>query len=242
MDLAPGTVRNRISIVRTFFEWCIDRGYARTNPLAGMRSPKEPRRLPRGLSPDEVSAVLRECPDERTTLIVLLECQEMLRAKEVAGLQFGDIDRAGHELRVVGKGGHERVIPASDETWEALNRYLTAWPARSGPLIRSKLSPHQGVQARYIVQLVADVMRAAGVGETGHALRHTGATDMLRNGADIVEVRDALGHASIATTQRYLGVTRASELRKAMGGRRYGGVALTGRNMSVGVDGEPPTV
>lgn len=221
LRVAPGTIRNRISIVRTFFEWCIDHGYCRANPLAGLRAPKEPRRLPRGLSTEDVNRVLAECEDERATLVVLLECQEMLRAREVAGLQFGDINRSQRELRIVGKGGHERVVPVSDETWEALGHYLAAYPASAGPLIRSFSHPKRGVSATTVVRLVSRLMREADVGETGHALRHTGATDMLRNGAELIEVRDALGHRSIATTEQYLGVTRASELRQAMGGRRY---------------------
>src|SRR5213076_222485 len=115
MRVAPGTVRNRISITRTFFEWLIDRGHTRANPVAGMKAPRPPRYLPRGLKADQVKAAILEAPDERALLVVLLECQEGLRAKEVAGLQLGDIDFAERVIVIRGKGGHVCALPVSDE-------------------------------------------------------------------------------------------------------------------------------
>jgi site-specific recombinase XerD len=80
---------------------------------------------------------------------------------------------------VRGKGGHQRVLPLSDETCFSMLRYLDGEPARHGPLIRSRVNPTRGISPEYVSDLVGETMRAAGVNETPHALRHTAATDMF---------------------------------------------------------------
>jgi site-specific recombinase XerD len=143
---------------------------------------------------------------------------------EVATLQLADLDFIDHTARVVGKGGHERLLPLSEETWTVLERYLDEQPLTAGPLIRSYRT-HGGLRADTISGLVGEWMSAAGIkhrprdGISAHALRHSAATDMLRSGAHLRDVQAALGHASLSTTQRYL-PTVVNDLRTAMGGRR----------------------
>jgi site-specific recombinase XerD len=152
---------------------------------------------------------------------VCLEVQEGLRACEVVGLELGDVDVDERQLLVrVGKGGHERVLPISGETWDAMEKYLGEYPAKAGPLIRSYIHPTRAISAHYVSRLVSEWMHGAGVNDSGHALRHTMATDSLRNGAHIRDVQAALGHKSIATTQVYLPLL-VHDLRSAMGGRSY---------------------
>jgi integrase-like protein len=141
-------------------------------------------------------------------------------------------DVAGHagpvhvDGGVNGKGGHQRVLPVSDETWDAVLAYLREHPTTAGPLIRSYLNPHRGVNPAYISTLVGRWMSDAGVkqrsrdGRSAHALRHTAATDMLRAGAHLRDVQQALGHASLSTTQKYLPWVVGS-LKEAMSGRTY---------------------
>ena len=148
--------------------------------------------------------------------------QEGLRACEVSRLRLEDVDVRERCVLVRGKGGHERVLPLSDETWRALTAYLAEWPASTGPLVRSYNEPSRALTAPYIVICVGRWMRHAGVPASGHALRHTAASDMLRAGAHVVDVQAALGHANVATTSRYLPLV-VDGLRQAMGGRRYGG-------------------
>lgn len=232
-EVSAATRRNRLSICRGFCLWLVREGHLRRDPTAGIASPRQPRYMPRGLKHDAVARALRGAPDERARLILLLMCQEGLRALEVAAIQFGDIDWEDEAALIRGKGGHERVLPLSPETMAALDGYLRIHPPVAGPLIRSYTQPHASISAKYVARLASDYLRYAGVNATGHALRHTAATDMLRSGAHVRDVQAALGHASLATTQRYM-PWLVGDLRKAMGGRRYGAASSPAREATSG--------
>lgn len=223
-QLAPATVRNRLSTVRGFYKWAIINGHARKDPTLAIDPPREPRRRPRGLKADQVAAILDACPDVRAVLIVILMAQQGLRCIEIARLQLGDLDFDEKLMLVHGKGDHERILPITDETGEALRDYLAKHPARTGPLIRSYRDEHEGLTPLHVGTMVGRIMRDAGVAETAHALRHTAATDMVRAGggtrANLLNVQAALGHQHLQTTQRYL-PWGAGDLRKTMAGRRY---------------------
>lgn len=226
--VAQSTARMRVATVKTFFGWCARMKLVARDPTVELRPPRAPRQVPRGLRPAAVAAVFAVLPDERATLMVSLMVQEGLRCMEVAGLQLGDIDGDEHVMRVVGKGGHERILPISDETWRAMRSYLAAAKHRAGPLIRSEAHPDRPLRARYVSRLVGEWMHAAGVAESAHALRHTAASDMLKQGAHVRDVQQALGHVSLQTTQRYLPLV-VKDLREAMGGRTYRTMPLAGR-------------
>lgn len=222
MDVSPATKRQRLSVVRHFCGWLILRGDLRANPAAAVAGPRQPRQVPpRGLSLEQVGAVFVACPDARAELVICLMVQEGLRCCEVSRLQVGDIDARRRTVLIHGKGGHERVLPVSDETWEALGHYLAEYPATAGPLVRSYRRPRQSLTAHYLSIVVGRIMGEAGVAESAHGLRHTAASDMLEHGAHVRTVQTALGHRSLATTQRYLQWV-VGDLREAMGGRRYG--------------------
>jgi integrase/recombinase XerC len=204
--VAASTLRNQLSIVKTFCQWLVKRGHVKIDPTLDIASPRQPRYLPRGLGQPMVAGTFAGAPDARAILILSLMVQEGLRCCEVAELQIGDIDDQQRLLMVRGKGGHERVLPITSETWVALQAYLAEHPAKAGPLIRSYTRAARGVGARHL----------------SHALRHTAATDMLRAGAHLRDVQNALGHQSLATTQRYLPLV-VHDLRAAMEGRKYRG-------------------
>ena len=224
---APATRRRRWSTVRTFFSWLVLEGRLRRHPLAGMRGPRQPRAVPRAMKAADVARVLLACPDPRARLIVTLMVQAGLRCCEVSALELGDIDRARGLMRIKGSG-HERLLPLLDEIQERLQDYLAQFPATAGPLVRSYRDPWRPLDPDTISGLIARVMWDAGVkgarrdGISAHALRHTAATDMLRNGAHLRDAQFALGHAHLATTEVYLPYVIHS-LEEAMGGRRYGG-------------------
>ena len=219
-DLAPATMRNQLSVVRGFCAWLVRNGYAKKDPTLDIPNPRQPRYLPRGLPAADVGQVLSECPDVRSHLILTLMVQQGLRCAEVAALQIGDIDFDERVMVVRGKGGHQRPLPITEETWTAMGRYLAEYPARHGPLVRSYRRPTRGLKAKYLSQSVAKWMHGAGLAATGHSLRHSCATDMLRAGAHVRDVQQALGHASLQTTQAYLPWV-VNDLREAMGSRRY---------------------
>lgn len=218
--LAEASRRSQLSIVRCFCKWLVRKGYARSDPTLDVAGPRQPRYVPRGVRHQVVSDTLAGCPDVRAELVITLEVQQGLRACEVVNLQLGDIDPEEKVMLVRGKGGHERVLPITDETWAAMGRYLAQFPASAGPLVRSYNHPNRGLTPHYVSRLVSQWMREAKAGATGHALRHTAATDMLRGGAHLRDVQNALGHQSLATTQRYLPWV-VGDLRQAMAGREY---------------------
>lgn len=224
--LAPATTRTRLSQLRCFSAWAVERGHIRRDPTLGVKGPRQPRRLPRGLKLAEVRAVLAQAPDERSRLVLLLMLQEGLRRREVAGLTIGDIDVAERTMLVTGKGDHQRVLPISDETWRALRAYLGTGRTVAGPLIRSLNDGRSAIQPATIGRLVSALMLSAGVkvraydGRSAHSCRHTAATDTLRGGAHLRDVQAMLGHRSIVSTQLYLPLV-VHDLRAAMGGRTY---------------------
>lgn len=226
VNLAPATIRTRLSQIRGFVEWAILNGHLDHDPTVGVRSPRQPRRVPRNFQSEQVRLVYAACRDTREILVLALMVQEGLRAKEVVGLELGDIDFDAGVMLIRGKGDHERVLPMSDDTMAVVARYLIEWPATAGPLVRSVKDGRSGLAPVTVGRMVSRLMMAAGVkqraydGRSGHALRHTAATDMLQRGAHLRDVQAALGHQSLATTERYL-AWEVKGLREAMGGRHY---------------------
>jgi site-specific recombinase XerD len=220
-SLSCATIRIRLVTIKGFFEWAVVRELMARNPMAGLKPPRKLRSIPRCLKSDQVADTLAHC-DDRECLIVLLMCQEALRAGEVSRLRLGDIDITDRVLLVHGKGGNERVVPISDETWSALARVHPPHWSAGMPAVPNESRPGTGLQPATIGRMACIALHRAGVNASGHALRHTAANDMHERGADLRDLQVALGHQSIATTQIYLGLMAVPTLRKVMGGRRYG--------------------
>lgn len=224
---APACRRTRLGGIRMFGDWLVERRYLNRNPATGIKPPPMPRTVPRALTVDQVAEILAHAPDPRARLVVLLGAQQGLRRAEIAGLEVGHLDWRNGTMIVTGKGGHERVLPITAETREAIRSYLAVHPATRGPLIRSKIDPNVGITPRAVANIMTSAAYAAGVklrgldGVAMHALRHTAASDMLRNGAHVRDVQQALGHAHLKTTEIYMPLL-VGDLEQAMGGRRYG--------------------
>lgn len=225
--VAPGTLRSRLSTVRTFCRWCVAHDHMRADPTIGVVGPRSPRSIPRALPAEHVGRLLTFAPDERARLVVCLMVEEGLRRAEVARLRTEDVDFRRRTVLVRGKGAHERLLPLTTTTWRALTDYLTRFPATTGPLVRSYHRSRRGITPDHVGRLVSDWMSAAGVkrrpwdGVSAHALRHTAASDVLEGGAHIRDVQAMLGHASLATTEVYLRRSDAVRLRAVMDGRTY---------------------
>lgn len=228
LEVSPRTKRIYLSCVRTFLAWCVTHDYLSRNPADGVAGPAPLPAVPRALPAVDITAVLTILHSDRDRLIVLLMAQEAMKAGEIADVQREDVDLINWLVTIAGKGSRQRTLPISLETRDVLCRYLIAHPGPTGPLLRSQNHPELGISADYVSKLVAQWMRDAGVkfaafdGRSGHALRQSAAAHMLQNGADIREVREYLGHASLQSTEAYLRHLRAAgPLRKAAGGRSY---------------------
>lgn len=223
----PATVHTVIGKLRPFLAWAAERGELPAGLDARLHLPRLPRAVPRALQPARVAQLLEVAPDARGRLIVLAMAQEGLRRGEVTRLRLVDIDPAERTWRVWGKGSKERILPVSDETWTALEGWLVERGPTPGALISNYDRPGEALTPTWVGALVSRWMGAAGLkagpgdGVSGHALRHTAATEMLRGGANIRAVQAALGHSTLEMTERYL-TLHPGDLRQAMAGRTYG--------------------
>jgi integrase/recombinase XerC len=206
------SLARKLSTLRTFYRWAEREGLAAGNPALRLRAPKIARRLPEMARPEEVIAVLEAAEDGtplgiRDRALFELLYSSGLRASEICGLDLPDLDLTQALVRVLGKGNRERVVPVGRCALEALERYLVARPALCATSEPAMFVDRRGrrLERRALgARLNRTVLRAA-VGRRmhPHLLRHCFATHLLENGADLRSIQELLGHASLATTQRY---------------------------------------
>jgi site-specific recombinase XerD len=207
---APRSIARKVSAVRAFLADEAKRRYIEANPAEGVKQPKIPRSLPRAIPQRALSDVLdridgNEPVDLRDRALVEMLYGTGLRVSELASLTVIDVT-SGPFARVRGKGSKDRTVPIPGEAMRAIARYL-----ESG---RPSLT-HGATDALWIgvrggrldPRGVRRIVRAR-VGSFPHALRHSFATHLLENGADLRSVQDLLGHSELATTQLYTQVTR----------------------------------
>lgn len=222
-QLARSTLRHRLSWFRGWVRWMIRRGLMSADPTVDLDPIRQPRPAARSLPQGDVARLIFSAGDNlRLRLVILLMAQEGLRACEVARAEVGDIDFEVRSIVVRGKGGVQRLLPVTDQTWATLVRYVDR-RSTTGPLVRSRTRASAGLTPAYVALMVGDAMRAAGVAGTGHALRHSMAAHVLRGGrGDVRDVQVALGHANLSTTAVYLPHSDVERLRHVLGGRWYG--------------------
>lgn len=218
---ARSTRRRRYSTVKLFCQWLVRRGHLATDPTLGLKAPRVPKPVPRGLPVEDIKRLVHSAPDPRARFILVWMAQLGLRCVELCRLELADISHEDRTVRIVGKGGWHRIMPVTLEASHALTGYLLERGLRHGPLL--------DVTPNHLSRLVSRWMAAAGVPGTAHALRHSMATHLLRvGGADIKDVQAALGHQSLTSTSVYLPFSDVERLRVVMEGRWYGRPALAG--------------
>jgi len=215
---ARSTIARRASATRSFLALLARRGVIEVDPGRLLGSPKQGRHLPRVLRIDEVERLLA-APDAtdpvgiRDRALLELLYASGARISEATGLDLAALDLRQGLVRLLGKGDKERLVPIGEPAIDALTTYLqVARPALSNgratdAVLLNQRGDRLGVRdARSAVTAAA---RAAGLGHvTPHTLRHSFATHLLDAGADIRLVQELLGHASLATTQRYTHLSR----------------------------------
>ncbi|MFP8874242.1 MAG: tyrosine recombinase XerC [Myxococcota bacterium] len=236
--VGPSTQARKLASVRAFYTYLIREGQVAVDPTAGVSSPKQPRKLPRPLSVDDCDVLMEQDPAAaaagsrasasgaedplesrrilRDRALVELLYGTGIRVGELVSLDVRDIDLRRAEIRVLGKGRKERVVPLPELAREA----LTAWlEARQRPGVLAEpvfisLRPRRDEVVRRLGD--RDVRRllkrralAAGIADRvhPHRLRHSYATHLLDMGADLREIQELLGHVSLSTTQKYTAVS-----------------------------------
>jgi len=207
---ARSSTARKLAALTAFFRW-LARDDQTTNPCEAVSAPKVPRLLPVHLAVEDLASLLA-APDTATALgrrdRALLEVlySSGLRAAECAGLDWAAVHEGLGVARVFGKGRKERVVPVGREAFEALKTYRDGWKA---PRLDAKAifvnARGTRLSTRSIGRIVERYVLAAGIAvhATPHSLRHSFATHLLEGGADLRAIQEMLGHASIATTQRY---------------------------------------
>lgn len=209
-----------LSAVKSALRWACERGHLSHNPAAGIKTPKQEKTLPRHLRPGEIEDLV-EAPaaqqgalDDRNRALLELLYATGLRVGELVSLDWYDLDLKGRVLRVIGKGGKERMVPFGETAAEALKNWRRHWaevrsaadavpPADDDAVFLH----HRGgrLSARSVRRVIDRYSAEAGlaIGVHPHTLRHTFATHLLEQGADLRTIQELLGHSSLATTQKY---------------------------------------
>jgi integrase/recombinase XerC len=218
-ELARATIRLHFSALRSFYKFLSRRHGLVKNPLADVQMPKAERKLPVVLTLKQVEELLAlplKLPKEkqapawipaRDAAILETFYSTGLRLHELVGIDVEDIDPYNDTITVVGKGRKERLALLGAHAAKAVQHYRHAAAVHSGPLFLSKL------RKRITTQAVGDVLEKylrksdIGLRITPHKLRHSFATHLLNNGADLRSVQELLGHSSLSTTQIYTHVT-----------------------------------
>jgi integrase/recombinase XerC len=202
----------KLSALRTFFHFMAEQGVVAESPLEGLANPRQEKRTPRALNVDQAKALL-ETPREddavtrRDLALAELLYGSGLRISEALDLDVRDVARGAQEVRVLGKGGKERIAPLTHAAREALDRWLAArGELATGESDALFIGVRGGrLQRRQAARIVAELCKRAGLPEaiSPHGLRHSFATHLLEAGADLRGVQELLGHARLSTTQRY---------------------------------------
>jgi len=220
-NYTKSTTARKLATLRSFFKFCIRRGMVSVHPLSTIRTPKQEKRLPKCLDLEQVQKLLDAPGDgdllsarDKAMLEVLYSSG--IRVSELVDLTFADIDLQEGVLRVKGKGRKERLTPIGSQAIRALHRYLelrtASLPIGADHPKEVFLNKHgQSLSTRSVRRKLDKYLSAAGLdpGISPHTLRHSFATHLLNNGADLRSVQELLGHQSLSTTQVYTHLTTA---------------------------------
>jgi integrase/recombinase XerC len=233
---SPATLGRKLASVRSFFRWLIHEGVIRDDPTAGLPMPKLEKRLPRPLSVDDCRQLItndrrvsnQPAPEGgdrerrlqwmtlRDRALVELLYGTGIRVGEMVALDVRDLELRAREVRVMGKGGKERIVPIPEQARRALDAWLEVRRhagVLNEPLFISLRPRREGGPRRLAAREARRILGERAVRADldqhvhPHRLRHSYATHLLDMGADLREIQELLGHASLSTTQKYTAVS-----------------------------------
>jgi len=214
------TVARKIASIRTFYKYLFREKKIELNPAENIISPKRPRSLPKFLTTEEVEDILNNINIDtpagyRNRTILELLWASGMRISELSGLNFGNLNLENNEITVFGKGSKERIILITDKAKDYLQKYIEfARPMVAKGYTLEPISDNTPVfinktgyrlQTRMIRNVINDIVEKIELPKhvTPHMFRHSFATHLIENGADLRVVQELLGHASISNTQIY---------------------------------------
>jgi integrase/recombinase XerC len=219
-NYTKSTTARKLATLRSFYKFLIRRGQLSVNPLSTIRTPKQEKRLPKCLDLEQVQKLL-DAPGDADLLSArdkaMLEVlySSGIRVSELVELEMSDLDLQEGVLRVKGKGRKDRLTPIGSQAIKAVQRYFelrnadprSQQPQHSGRVFLNKHG--EPLSTRSVRRKLDKYLVAAGLdpGISPHTLRHSFATHLLNNGADLRSVQELLGHQSLSTTQIYTHLT-----------------------------------
>ncbi|MBN1333571.1 MAG: tyrosine recombinase XerC [Synergistales bacterium] len=207
----------KLSALRGWLRYLLEKGYIEKDPSSGVRGPKLPGTLPRALSREDVNRMIEEGIGKNNSLrdkaILELLYGSGLRVSEAATIKWADMELPERSLRILGKGQKERIVPMGSHCVRAIEEWRSGIREKSSFVFPGREEGH--IAVRTVTRIVERASRKVGLsGVTPHMLRHSFATHMLEGGASLKVLQELLGHESLLTTQRYLTVT-ADHLKKS---------------------------
>ena len=211
------SISHNISCLRSFYKFLLINHYVKENPLEEIPIPKQPKKLPKVLSIEEIDKLLdisiKDAFSARNKAILELMYASGLRVSEIVNLKVGDIDFEMSIVRTMGKGSKERIVPIGDYALNALYMYLYHY--RGELLIKGWndylfINNHgTGLTRQAVFKMIQTLAKEKKIQTSfsPHTLRHSFATHLLQNGANLREIQEMLGHSSLSTTQIYTHVS-----------------------------------
>ena len=223
-DYKKTTIARKVASIRTFYKYLYRERYIDTNPATSLSAPKRPKPLPKFLTPEEVEQILNNVDIEtpagfRNRVILEILWATGMRVSELSNLNFGDLNLEENEIRVFGKGAKERIVLISDRAKGYLMQYINSarkliapnYPIgeinENTPLFIN--STGYRLQNKTIRKVINETVEKIELPKkvTPHVFRHSFATKLIENGADLRVVQELLGHAGISNTQIYTHVS-----------------------------------
>jgi site-specific recombinase XerD len=205
--LAATTINRRLNAVKHFFEYLVmERQTLASNPVKPSHFLRRGRPLPKQLSQDQVRTLFTRITHPMDYALALLMLRCGLRVSEVARLRLADLDWEQQSLRIdQGKGRKDRMVYLSADALVALRTCLALRPAvvPDGLVFWNQKRPHRALSSKGIQKKIERYAKAAGIKASCHSLRHTFASNLLEAGAEVIAIKELLGHASIESSERY---------------------------------------
>jgi len=200
------TINRRLNALKHFFDFCLDQQWVLGNPVKPSHFVRRGRPLPKALSREQVQRLFAqiEHPMDRALFLVILRCG--LRVSEVAQLKLEHIDWEQQALHVVqGKGRKDRCVYLSPDAVASVQQCLAQHPGAQaqGYVFWNRKRAERPLSVKAIQKKMERYAKAAGIIASCHSLRHTFASNLLEHGAEVVAIRDFLGHSQIASSERY---------------------------------------
>ena len=223
-DWQVGTIDRKLSVLKSFFGWLVQEELLLHNPCTKIKSPKKPKRLPKGLSIEELEIVRESCATLRERALMETMYSTACRLSEVSNIKISDIDFQNMSVGVVGKGDKERITYLSYKAMYHLKKYLNNRKenrfGKSDYLFIGERKPFSKLTGRSIERAIDKIEKRACISKklTPHTLRHTFALLSTNQGVDLADLQHLLGHSNPSTTLIY---TNVSEERKQRAFKRF---------------------